>query len=175
MSFGPEDIRVLNDAYADALRALYLVDHQYEKALHEYEEARALAPIPDYDLQIGRCQEKLANYYEAVLAYQHFLASNPGDPQMLDTYWKLLQATKDWKQAIAIIQKLGYGRGGVRLLTDLAGPAYYTLVLESTYDSLVQWEEAGRAVRGHAEWNGVYQKIAALSEDGRREILTVIE
>jgi len=26
MSFGPEDIRVLNDAYADALRALYLVD-----------------------------------------------------------------------------------------------------------------------------------------------------
>jgi hypothetical protein len=25
-SFGPEDIRVLNDAYADALRALYLVD-----------------------------------------------------------------------------------------------------------------------------------------------------
>jgi hypothetical protein len=25
-SFGPEDLRVLNDAYADALRALHLVD-----------------------------------------------------------------------------------------------------------------------------------------------------
>jgi hypothetical protein len=85
------------------------------------------------------------------------------------------EATQLWKQGVGIISKMGYGKGGVRLLTDLAGGSYYTIVVESTYDSVSQWEEAGKAVRGNPEWNAVYQKIVPLTEEGRREILSVIE
>jgi tetratricopeptide (TPR) repeat protein len=38
---------------------------------------------------------------KALPIVKDLLNSNPGDAQILDTYWKLLQATKQWKQAIA--------------------------------------------------------------------------
>src|SRR6185437_770018 len=43
---------------------------------------------------------------KAVPIVKDLLASNPGDATILDTYWKLLQATKDWKQAIAIGEEM---------------------------------------------------------------------
>jgi tetratricopeptide (TPR) repeat protein len=43
---------------------------------------------------------------KAVPIAKDLLASNPGDPQTLETYWKLLQATKDWKQTIAIGEEM---------------------------------------------------------------------
>ena len=85
------------------------------------------------------------------------------------------EATRLWKECIQQLKNSGYGKGGVRLLTDLAGPCYYTLVLESTYESLAQWEEAGKAVRNNEQWGKGYEKITALTEEGRREILTVVE
>lgn len=86
------------------------------------------------------------------------------------------EITALWKQATAMIAKaLPEGAGGSRLLTDLAGPDFYTLVLETTHRSLSEWEEFGKRVRQLPEWNSNYAKIAALTDSGRREILTVID
>ncbi len=78
-----------------------------------------------------------------------------------------------WKQVMEINRKLGYG-GTSRMLTDLVGPAYYTLVLETTYDSMGQMEEALQKVLKNQEWRGIYSKIIPLTEKGRREILNVV-
>ena len=80
-----------------------------------------------------------------------------------------------WKQAIELLAQGGFGVRGTRLLTDLAGQPYYTIVFESTYDSLAQWEQAHNAAKGNARWREVFQKIIPLTEDGRREIFSVIE
>src|SRR4051812_23992394 len=84
------------------------------------------------------------------------------------------KATDLWKQAIEINKKLGYGSTQTRLLTDLAGAAYYTVVLETTHESLADFEKASQAVRGSAEWRKVYDQIVPLVEEGRREIYSVI-
>ena len=84
-------------------------------------------------------------------------------------------ATPLWRDAAAALRKSGYGARDIRLLTDVAGPDYYTIVLESTYDSVAQWEEATKAVKANKDWADLYRQIIALTEKGHREILSVIE
>jgi hypothetical protein len=84
------------------------------------------------------------------------------------------EAMSLWKEAAQLLRTSGYGAANVRLLTDLAGPAYYSVVLESTFNSLSEWEKAHIAVRDNAQWKAAYAKIIALTEDGRREILSVV-
>jgi len=84
-------------------------------------------------------------------------------------------ATSLWKQAMGLMQRSGLGTRGLRLLTDLAGPSYYTIVLESSYDSLAQWEQAHQSAKDNKEFREIYQKLLPLTEDGRREIMQVIE
>ncbi len=79
-----------------------------------------------------------------------------------------------WKEAAQLLRTSGYGAQSVRLLTDLTGPAYYTVVLESTFNSLADWEKAHLAARENAPWKAVYAKIIPLTEEGRREILSVV-
>ena len=83
------------------------------------------------------------------------------------------QAIELWKQILEINRKLGYG-GTARMLTDLVGSAYYTLVLESTYESMGEFEEAIKRVLKNGEWRAIYNKIVPLTEKGRREILNVV-
>ena len=85
------------------------------------------------------------------------------------------EATELWKQAMVSIQKSGYGAKSLRLLSDLAGPPFYTLVLESTFDSISQWEQAHQAAKSNAAWRDAYQQIILLTESGHREILSVVE
>ncbi len=85
------------------------------------------------------------------------------------------EATDLWKQAAELLRRSGYGARDVRILTDLAGAPYYTIIFETGYDSLAQWEAAHNAAKGNAEWRAIYQKILPLTEGGRREILSVIE
>ena len=85
------------------------------------------------------------------------------------------EVTALWKQAVELLVQGGFGVRGARLLTDLAGPAYYTIVLEATYDSLGQWEQAHNAAKGNARWRETFQKIIPLTERGRREIFSVVE
>jgi hypothetical protein len=87
--------------------------------------------------------------------------------------------TKDvvsqWKIARDILQKGGYGNLQPRLLSDLAGAPFYTVILETTYDSVTAWEKAHMKMKDVAEWKAVYGKIIPLTESGHREILSVID
>lgn len=60
------------------------------------------------------------------------------------------------------------------MLTDLAGAPYYTVILESTYNSVADWEKAHQAARDNAAWKALYAKIIPFTEIGHREILSVI-
>ncbi|MGA2442202.1 MAG: hypothetical protein ABSH08_14715 [Tepidisphaeraceae bacterium] len=84
------------------------------------------------------------------------------------------EAVTLWKEAAALLRKSGYGAIDVRLLTDLVGAPYYTVILESTYNSVTEWEKAHQAARDNAGWKAVYAKIIPLTEVGHREILTVV-
>lgn len=75
-------------------------------------------------------------------------------------------------EGAAIEKKSGYGPS--RFLTDLTGP-YYTLVMESTYDSLAAFENALKDVLSSKEFGQWYQKFIPLVESGRREIFTIVE
>ncbi len=83
------------------------------------------------------------------------------------------QAIELWKQVMQINRTLGYG-GTARMLTDLVGSPYYTLVLETTYDSMAEFEKAIKEVLKNQEWRAIYSKIVPLTESGRREILNVV-
>jgi hypothetical protein len=85
------------------------------------------------------------------------------------------EATTLWKQACESLKQSGYGVRAARVLTDLAGPAYYTIVLETEYESLAQWEQAHSGAKTNQPFRELYQKIMTLTEDGRREILKVVE
>ena len=84
------------------------------------------------------------------------------------------EATALWKQALVTL-KAAAPDGSFRLLTDLAGVPYYTIVLEGTYPSLSAWEAMHKSAGSVAEWKTLYAKIIPLTEDGRREILSVVE
>ena len=85
------------------------------------------------------------------------------------------EAVALWREAAASLRNSGYGALNVRLLTDLAGPSYYTVVLESTFNSLAEWEKAHLAARDNAQWKALYAKIIPYTEAGHREILSVVE
>jgi hypothetical protein len=84
------------------------------------------------------------------------------------------EAVALWKEAAASLRTSGYGALNVRLLTDLAGAAYYTVILESTFNSVADWEKAHVAARDNATWKALYAKIIPFTEIGHREILSVI-
>lgn len=84
------------------------------------------------------------------------------------------EAVALWKEAAVSLRSSGYGAVNVRLLTDLAGVEFYTVVLESTFNSVADWEKAHLDARGNAPWKAFYAKIIAFTEVGHREILSVI-
>lgn len=65
--------------------------------------------------------------------------------------------------------------GHYRLLTDLAGPDFYTLVLEGTYESLADFEQSAKALMSNPQWQAWYPRVIAVSQGGYREILNVVE
>ncbi len=67
-----------------------------------------------------------------------------------------------------------FGSSPVRLLTDLSG-TFYTLVMETTFDSMADYENSFRKVTSNSEWKQWYQKVIPLVETGRREIFTIVK
>ena len=61
----------------------------------------------------------------------------------------------------------------VRYLTDVTGD-YYTLVMETTHESLAAFEQASSQAMGAKEFGEWYQKFIPLVESGRREIFTIV-
>ena len=85
------------------------------------------------------------------------------------------EAVALWREGAAALRNSGYGAINVRLLTDLVGAEYYTVVLESTFKSVGDWEKAHAAGKDNAPWKAIYAKIIPYTEVGHREILSVVE
>jgi len=71
-----------------------------------------------------------------------------------------------------IAKRLGYQIG--RVMIDLTGD-YYTLVLESDFTSLSQYEGALKAIFADAAWQESYGRLRKMIRGGRREIYTLVE
>lgn len=84
-------------------------------------------------------------------------------------FGKAREAVAAWKD----MRRYG-NMGSMRILTDLVGP-YYTLVLESTFNSLPEWEQQGRKIMGDPEWRKQYENILPLVESGHREVFNIVE
>jgi len=89
-------------------------------------------------------------------------------------FGKARDAIASWNDGHDLIEKLTNNGNKFRLLTDFAGGQYYTLVMESEYGSLAEFEEAMSKTMGDKEWKDWYQKFVPLAESGRREILNVV-
>lgn len=75
------------------------------------------------------------------------------------------------KQEREIGKRLGHAVA--RVLTDLTGE-YYTLVMESEFNSLAEYEAALKKVLADPEWQRHYPQFRKLIRGGRREIFTVV-
>lgn len=81
------------------------------------------------------------------------------------------QAVALWQEGLEFLRRDGAVRD-TRLLTDLTGP-YYTLVLESTYDGIGDFErEMSQALND--EWRAWYGRFVPLVDSGRREIFNIV-
>ncbi len=89
-------------------------------------------------------------------------------------FGKARHAIAAWKEGLAIAKKAGL-LGDTRLLTDFAGPPFYTLILETTYDSLADYEALERKLLGSQEWKAWYGRVLPLTKSGHREILKIVE
>ena len=89
-------------------------------------------------------------------------------------FGKAREAVALWKEGIAIFKKSNFGASSPRILTDLVG-TYYTLVFESTFNSLTDYEQTYKKMTANEEWKSWYAKVVPLFEGGRREIFTIVE
>lgn len=76
------------------------------------------------------------------------------------------------KEGLPILKKGGYAHD--RMLTDFTGD-FYTLVMESKFKNLSEYENALKENLGDKKWQEWYQKVVPLVKSGYREILTVVE
>jgi hypothetical protein len=82
------------------------------------------------------------------------------------------------KEATALLQqgRQALARDGYpaeRLLVDLTGE-YYTMVMESEFESLTAFEGALSAVSRNQEWQDAYARFTPLVRSGRREVFRVV-
>ncbi len=87
-------------------------------------------------------------------------------------FGKAREAKELWKKGSAINKKVGYGPG--RAMVDLVG-SYYTMVFETTYKNLSDYEKTLKRTLGAKEWSVWYKKFMPLVESGHREIYTILE
>ncbi|MGA2642655.1 MAG: hypothetical protein ABSG21_17335 [Spirochaetia bacterium] len=87
-------------------------------------------------------------------------------------FGKMKEAKEAWKEMLKLFP--GQAPSRPRLLTDLTGQ-YYTLVLESTYKDLSDYEASSQNDMGDPRMGALYQKFVPLVDSGRREIFTIVE
>jgi hypothetical protein len=78
-----------------------------------------------------------------------------------------------WKEGLSLTKRLGFPAKSSRVLTDVVGQ-FYTLVFESVFDSLAEFESAAKGAMSNPEWQTWYAKVSAITESGRREILNIV-
>jgi len=62
-----------------------------------------------------------------------------------------------------------------RLLTDIAGMPFYTLVHEMEFDSLAALEKEMQEIMGSAEFRPLYERFVTYCESGSREIFNIVD
>jgi hypothetical protein len=62
----------------------------------------------------------------------------------------------------------------IRLLTDLSGE-FYTVVIERSYPSLIEFEETARTLMAEPQWQAAYQRLIPLVESGHRDIFAIVD
>lgn len=90
-------------------------------------------------------------------------------------FGKAQDAISAIKQGTTLMKKLNGNGNEWRLLTDMAGGNFYTLVMESNFESLSEYEGTVAKIMANQEWKSWYQKFVPLAESGRREILNVVK
>jgi NIPSNAP len=88
-------------------------------------------------------------------------------------FGKAKEAVELWKEGLGLAKRLGFAAKSSRVLTDLVGQ-YYTLVFESTFESLSDFESSAKTIMSNPEWSAWYAKVVAITESGHREILNVV-
>jgi hypothetical protein len=79
------------------------------------------------------------------------------------------EAKAIWQEMVEVMRAGGIGSEH-RLLTDLAGGAYYTLIFEVAFPSLSDWQGA----LGSEDQRRLYEKFIPLVEGGHREIFNIV-
>ena len=87
-------------------------------------------------------------------------------------FGKAKEAIAIWKEGVAILKKAGYNPD--RLLADVTG-TYYTVVVESTYSSLSDYEDRLEDTQAYNEWRNWYDKFIPLVKSGSREIFRIVD
>lgn len=77
-----------------------------------------------------------------------------------------------WKEGLALSKRLGFPGRSSRVLTDLVGE-FYTVVFESTFESLSEFESAAKTLMPHPDWQAWYGRLAAITESGYREVFNI--
>jgi hypothetical protein len=87
-------------------------------------------------------------------------------------FGKMKDAKDIWKEMFKVMPAQPGNRP--RLLTDLTGQ-YYTLVIESTFKDLTDYEAFSRKEMSAPGVGAVYQKFVPLVDSGRREIFSIVD
>jgi len=88
-------------------------------------------------------------------------------------FGKAREAVAAAKEGLALFRQLGFTKES-RVFTDVSGN-FYTLVLENAFDSLADFERAGKEVMARDEWRAWYARFSSLCEGGHREIFSLVE
>jgi hypothetical protein len=88
-------------------------------------------------------------------------------------FGKSKEAVELWKEGLALAKRLGFRAKASRVLTDAVGQ-FYTVVFETTFESLADFESSVKPIMSNPEWQSWYQKISAITESGYREIMNVV-
>lgn len=87
-------------------------------------------------------------------------------------FGKAREALELAREGAALERRAGYPAG--RLLADLTGE-YYTLVAESDFTNLSEFEAALAQVTGDPEWRAWYGRFTPLVRSGRREVFRIAD
>ena len=89
-------------------------------------------------------------------------------------FGKARDALAAFKEVGDAAERAGFRSDSFRVLTDLVGP-YYTLVLETTYPNLSEYEKANTTAMANEDWRRGYQKFTPHVESGYREVFTIVQ
>ena len=89
-------------------------------------------------------------------------------------FGKAREAMAILKEGLDVSRRVGFRDVPMRLLADVVG-SYYTIVLESTFETLAEYERLGQESTAKDEWKTWYQKFVPLVESGHRKIIRIVE